>query len=199
MHAIILANLILCVYSFIPLKPVRQPAQLTAANSHWACVYILADLEDQNESICEPDDDYSYDPSVIKSVNVRYCSDEERRAGICHARFSCSVLKNHNNCSKDQLNQAIAGEFQLQCGNEQMGQENTRVWINPRLEHDPLKAVAHCVYKDDWYQMTRTRWMETDVRQQEVQDVTATAMNLVAERVGPDVMRCIDHFYWNGS
>ena len=167
-----------------------------AIDSHWACVYILADVEDANESICKPQG-YFPDLSHARSYNVRYCSQRERRAEICHARFQCQVLKDFDSCSKEELSHAMRSDYVFRCSNDWTGRP-TRIWINPQLEGDHNRAVAHCLYEEDWLRMTGTPWMESDERQYELQRVTIAALDVVAEHIGPDVTRCVDHFLRSG-
>ena len=181
------------VSGIVPLQPVTS-LDTFATDTHWACIYILADVEDANESICKPYGNFPdfSDLSNVRSTNVRYCSHQERRAGICHAKYRCEVLKDVHDCSREQLSQAMASEFTFRCINE-WNSSPARVWIYLG------RAVAQCVYEQDWQRITGTRWMESDERQYELQRVTIAALNVVAGHVGPDVMHCIDHFYWHGS
>lgn len=193
MYLLILAALLL-VHAFVPLLPVTV-FDMFAPDTHWACVYILADVEDANEAICKPRGYFTdHDLSIIRSTNVRYCSEQECRAGICHARFNCEVMKDANSCTKEQLSEAISSNYVLRCGPNELVNSETRVWIDPRFENDPVRAIAHCVFKEYWARKTGTRWMETEERQYELQRVTAAAMDVVTDLIGSDLATCVDQF-----
>ena len=188
------AQLVTLIHARIPLRPVTI-LEGFAADTHEACIFILMDVADANRAICKPEGFFpDHDLSVVRSSNVRYCSIQERRAGTCHARFNCEVLMDVNDCSKEQLSFAMASEYLLKCRYHSFAQSQTRVWIDPNLASDPSRAVAYCILSGNWNDITGTRWMESDERQYELQRVSAAALNVIEEHIGPDVTRCVDHF-----